>query len=218
MRSRMFEKAALAVFLIVPSCLFMASTNGAILMGTGPVQVNGELAASSSTVFPGDRVQTASNASAFVKSQSALISIAGDSLVKFEGPSVTVEHGAVSLTIAKRMDTHFGNLVVSAGPGAKFQMLNANGIERIAALDGSLTLTDGLRSVTLEAGEMMTHDSRHDPDAPPLNIHTGLPGWVIEVMIEGGIAAGVIGGLAATGAFSGTPVPTPTPPVSPSGP
>jgi len=215
MSTLILRKAVVAVCLIVPSCLLAASTNGAILMSTGTVQVNGEQAASSSTVFPGDHVQTAPNTVAFVKSPAALVSIGGDSVIKYDGPSVTVERGVVAMTIAKRMDTHFGNLVVSADPGVKFQMLNANGIERIAAIEGSLTVTDGLRTVKLAPGEMITHDSKRDreADAPPLNVHSGLPGWVVEVMIEAGIAAGVIGGLAAAGDFSSGP-----PPVSPSGP
>src|SRR5258707_3606125 len=199
----MLRNAALIVsIMMMPSCLLMASTDGAILMSTGPVQINGGQAAGSSTVFPGDRVQTASNASAFVKSSSALVAINGDSTIKFEGTSVTLEHGAVAVTIAKRMDARIGNLLISGDPGAKFQVVNANGIERIAAIEGSLTVTDGLRAVKLTAGEMITHEpSKHQDDAPPLNIRRRLPGWVIEVMIEAGVAAGVIGGLAAAGGF-----------------
>jgi len=191
----------------------MASTDGAILVGTGPVQINGEQAVGSSTVFPGDRIQTASNASAFVKSSSALVAIGGDSMIKYDGTSVTLDHGAVAVTLAKRMDARIGNLLVSADPGAKFEVVNANGIERIAAIEGSLTVTDGLRAVTLTAGEMMTYEpSKYQDDTPPLNTRRGLPGWVKEVMIEAGIAAGVVGGLAAAGGF-GT-----SRPASPSGP
>jgi len=67
MSTRLFRRAALLVLFAAPSCLLMASTNGAILMSTGSVQVNREQSAYSSTIFPGDRVQTALNASAVVK-------------------------------------------------------------------------------------------------------------------------------------------------------
>src|SRR5258707_2055461 len=101
----MLRNAALIVsIMMMPSCLLMASTDGAILMSTGPVQINGGQAAGSSTVFPGDRVQTALNTSAFVKSSSALVAISGDSTVKYDGTSVTLEHGVVAVTIAKHMD------------------------------------------------------------------------------------------------------------------
>jgi hypothetical protein len=148
-----------------------------------------------------------------VKSSSGLVAINGDSTIKYNGTSVTLEHGIVAVSIAKRMDARMGNLLISGEPGAKFQVTNASGIERIAAIEGSLTITDGLRSVTLTAGEMMTHDtSTRQDDAPPLNIGHHLPGWVIEVMIEAGIAAAVIAGLAAAGDFGSRR------PVSPSGP
>jgi len=193
--------------------MLVASTDGAILMSTGSVQINGGQTGGSSSVFPGDRVQTSPNASAFMKSANALVSISGDSTVKYDGTSVTLEHGVVAVSIARRMDTHIGNLLVSADPGAKFQVVSANGIERITAIEGSLNVSDGLHAVKLTAGEMMTHDpSKHQDDAPPLNIRRGLPGWVIEVMVEGGIAAGVIGGLAAAGDFGSSR------PASPAGP
>jgi len=84
--------------------------------------------------------------------------------------------------------------------------MSMNGIEKIAAIEGPLTVTDGLNTVTLASGEMMTNDhSRREDDAPPLNIKHRLPGWVIEVMVEAGVAGGVIGGLAAAGDFSGKP-------------
>jgi len=182
-------------------------------MSAGPVQVNGAQAAYSSTVFPGDRVQTAPNASALVKSPDALVSIRGDSTVKYDGPSVTLEHGVAAVTIANHMNARLGNLLVSAAPGAKFQVMSLNGVETIAAIEGPLTVTDSVGTITLASGEMMTNDhSRRDDDAPPLNIRRGLPGWVIEVIVEAGVAGGVIGGLAAAGDFSSRP------PVSPSGP
>jgi len=204
---RMLRNAVFIVVLIVPMCLLMASTDGAILMSTGTVQINGGQAAGSSTVFPGDRVQTAPNASAFVKSPSALVSIGGDSAVTYDGTSVTLEHGVVAVTVDKRMDARLMNLLISADPGhtAKFQLLSANGIERIADIDGSLTVTDGLHVAKLSAGEMITYEPASKEDDTRSHHKKGLAHWKIELMIEGGIAAGVIGGLAATGALSGRP-------------
>src|ERR1700724_1056256 len=114
MSIRMFVRVAFVLSLIISSCVVMASTNGAILMGTGTVQVNGEQTAHSSTVFSGDRIQTAPNASAIVKSSRALVSIGADSTVKYEDASVTLEHGVVALTAAKGIDAHLGNLAISA--------------------------------------------------------------------------------------------------------
>ncbi len=185
-------------------------------MGTGAVQVNGEETAHSSTVFSGDRIQTAPNASAIVKSPKALVSIGSDSTVKYEDASVTLEHGVVGLTAAKSIDAHLGNLVISADPdhGAKFQLVSANGVERVWVIEGSLNVTDGTHVAKLLAGEMITHtptSRREDDDTVPVH-RRSIPGWVKEIIIEGAIAGAVVGGLAAGGQFSSRPS------VSPSGP
>ncbi|HEV2992020.1 MAG TPA: hypothetical protein VG759_26520 [Candidatus Angelobacter sp.] len=210
MGTQMFRKAVFLLSLIVPSCMLMASTTGAMLMGTGAVQVNGEETARSSTVFSGDRIQTALNASAVVKSPRALVSIGSDSTVKYEDASVTLEHGVVALTAAKGIEAHLGNLVISADPdhNAKFQLLSANGVERVWVMEGSLNVTDGTHIAKLTAGEVITHapSSKHeDDDTVPVHKRS-IPGWVKEIIIEGAIAGGIVGGLAAVGEFNSTPV------------
>ncbi|HEV3039167.1 MAG TPA: hypothetical protein VHA33_15420 [Candidatus Angelobacter sp.] len=214
----MLKKTAFLLAFLIP-CLVMAGTTGAILMGTGDVQVNGEQAAHSSTVFSGDRIQTAANGSALVKSPKGLVSIGADSLVKYQEDSVTLEHGVVALTVGKGIEAHLGNLVVSTDPehNAKFQLLNANGVERIWAIEGSLNITDGVHMATLKAGEIITHmpsssSLAADDDTVPGH-KRAIPGWVKEVLIEGAIAGIVVGTLAATGQFDHH-----KPPVSPSHP
>jgi hypothetical protein len=202
--TRMFRNAAILLLLFVP-CILMASTNGAILMGTGDVQVNGEQTAHSSTVFSGDRIQTAPNASALVKSPTGLVSIGADSAIKYQEDSVTLEHGVVALTVAKGFQAHLGNLVISADPdhSAKFQLLSVNGVERVWAIEGSLNVTDGAHVAKLTAGETMTHapsSKVEDDDTVPVH-KRAIPGWVKEVLIEGAIAGVVVGALAASGQF-----------------
>lgn len=214
----MLKKAAFLLAFLMP-CLVMAGTTAAILMGTGDVQVNGEqVAAHSSTVFSGDRIQTAANGSALLKSPKGLVSIGADSLVKYQEDSVTLEHGVVALTVGKGLEARLGNLVVSTDPehSAKFQLLNANGVERIWAIEGSLNITDGTHVATLKAGEIITHmpsssSLAADDDTVPVHKRV-IPGWVKELLIEGAIAGIVVGSLAAAGQFSTKH------PVSPSGP
>jgi len=198
--------------------MVMAGSNGAILMGTGTVQINGEQAGQSSTVFSGDRIQTAPNASAVVKTSKELVSIGSDSTVKYEDASVTLERGVVALTGAKGVEAHLGNLVISAEPdhNAKFQLLSANGVERVWVIEGSLNVTDGTHLAKLVAGEVITHaptstSRREDDDTVPVH-HRVIPGWVKEVLIEGAIAGAVVGGLAAAGQFSSRPSVSPSHP------
>lgn len=219
MSARILKIAAFLLVFVVP-CLVMAGTSGAILMGTGDVQVNGEQAAHSSTVFSGDRIQTAANSSALVKSTKGLVSISADSLITYQEDSVTLEHGVVALTVSKGIQGHLGDLVVFTDPehNAKCQLLNANGVERIWVIEGSLNVTDGTHTATLKAGEVITRTPSSSTSPLAANAETVhkrvIPGWVKELLIEGAIAGTVVGSLDAAGHFDDRK----KPPVSPSHP
>jgi|SRR5579859_7832993 len=201
----------LALLLVLASCsLMMASTNGAMLIGAGKVQVNGTATSGTYTVFPGDQIQTAADSSAMVKSPVAVVSIASESAIQYQGNSVTFEHGNVTVSAPKGADAHFGALVISANPAhpARFQMVRVNGVDRIAALEGSLSITDGIHKTTLDAGYMMTTvaEPPSSPSSPSSSrkaaaAQVGIPGWAI-VAITAGALGGVLGGLAVSGAFT----------------
>ena len=195
----------LALLLVLASCsLMMATTNGAMMIGAGKVQVNGTATSGTYTVFPGDQIQTAADSSAMVKSPVAVVSIASDSAIQYQGNSVTFDHGSVVVAAPKGADAHFGKLVISANPAhpARFQMVRLNGVDRIAALEGSLSITDGIHKTTLDAGYMMTSAAAPPPSSNKAAAgEAGIPGWLI-VTITAGALGGVLGGLAISGAFT----------------
>ena len=206
---RLVMRKAWLVLVLVASCsLALAGTNGAMLMGSGSVQVNGSPAANSFTVFPGDRIQTAASGSAVIKSGDALVSIASDSAIQYQGSSLTFERGNVLVTAPKGMSAHFGTLAISSNSGqaVKFQLTSANGVDRIAAIEGSLNITDGTHSAKLQPGYMMVRDpaAASDRNSPPGV--AGIPGW-LTVLIILGILGGIFGGLWAAGAFNSPPSP-----------
>ena len=202
------RNAALVLLFLASCSVALAGTNGAMLMGSGSVQVNGSPAANSFTVFPGDRIQTSADGSAVIKSADAVVSIASDSAIQYQGNSLVFERGNVLVTAPKGVSAHFGNLSISSNPtqSVKFQLTSANGVDRIAAIDGALSITDGAHSAKLEPGYMMVRAPANASDSNSPTGAAGIPGW-LTVLIILGILGGIFGGLWAAGAFNSPPSP-----------
>jgi hypothetical protein len=199
-------RIAAVVLVFAASCsLALGATNGAMMMGSGTVQVNGAPASSSYTVFPGDRIETASNGSALVKSPNAVLSISSDSAIQYQGNSLTFVRGNVLITAPKGTEARFGKLVISADPGhnAKFQLTSAKGVDQISAIEGSLNITDGVHTAKLDAGYMMMYNPAAARDDNPTG-RAGIPGWLILLLIAGAVAGIVIGDVLAAGSHNGT--------------
>jgi len=54
-----------------------------------------------SAVFPGDLVQTRSDSVASINASGSNVVVLADSLVKFEGPAVALEHGSLKVATSK---------------------------------------------------------------------------------------------------------------------
>jgi hypothetical protein len=105
-----------------------------------------------------------------------------------------------------------GNLAVSpAESSANFRLQQDGRTLVLAALSGSLNVTDGVNSAVLPAGQMMTRAAMDDqepaPPTPNRRPRGGVPGWVVATIGAATVGA-VVGGLAAAGAFSGTTSPS----------
>lgn len=151
-------KAVVTSFLLLtlPYTLLAADTNAAMLINSGSVDVNGQVAPRTSTVFPGDHITTGPNSTAQVKVAETVLSIRNDSSVKYGGDNVVFERGVLGVRGAKGPKVQFGDLTISAERPAKFVLINKDGEENVAALEGPLNITSGGRSFTLNQGQMMT--------------------------------------------------------------
>ncbi len=208
-----------------PSTILMAESSQAMLVGSGAVQINGELGAHSSTLFSGDKIQTAANAFALIKSPTGLLSVQEDSAITYEGNSINFERGAVVVDTPKGMSAHFGKLTISASPDkpAKFELVNAQGVEKVVALAGSIKVSEGTHLAKLSAGQALVRgayeqpeetqyefdpqkkDKDKDKDEP---VAENIPGWMLVFVTLAPIAA--IGAIGIAGGFNGIS------PVSPS--
>ena len=152
------------LLLIVPASLFAADNGAAMLYADGAAWLNGSHVPKSSAIFAGDLVQTRSDSAANIHAAGSSITVFGDSLVQFEGTSLKLEHGGVSVATSKGVFATAGDVRVSPASDAwtEFNVTDTDGIVRIAARKGDLTVTDDSGTVTLAQGQETTRDEQSD--------------------------------------------------------
>jgi hypothetical protein len=150
------------LLLIVPASLFAADSGAAMLYVNGAAWLNGSHVPNSSAIFVGDLVQTRADGAANIHAPGSSITVLGDSLVQFEGVSLKVEHGGVSVSTSKGVATIAGDVRVAPASNAwtEFNVTDLDGTVRIAARKGDLTVTDDNGTVTLAQGQETTRDEQ----------------------------------------------------------
>jgi len=207
------------LLLTLPYTLLAADTNAAMLIGSGSVELNGQQAPRTSTIFPGDRIKTGPNSTALVKVAQTVFSLRNDSSLQYRGGNIVFERGVLSVSGANGLNVEFGDLTISAARAAKFVLINKDGMEKLAALEGPLNITSAGRSVTLNQGQMMSrmipgepndagtasgpqaNDSRQNPPVVAQATSSGFFGnWKIGAIV-GLVAIGAVAGAGFAGAF-----------------
>jgi hypothetical protein len=151
--------------LVVPASLFAADSGAAMLYANGAAWLNGSHVPNSSAIFAGDLVQTRSDSAANIHAPGSSITVLGDSLVKFEGVSLTVEHGGVSVSTSKSVATIAGDVRVAPVSNAwtEFNVTDVDGTVRIVARKGDLNVTDADGTLTVLAqGQDKSLDDQSD--------------------------------------------------------
>jgi len=152
------------LLLMLPVSLFAADSGAAMLYADGAAWLNGSHVPKSSAIFAGDLVQTRSDSAANIHASGSSITVLGDSLVQFEGTSLKVEHGGVSVSTSKGVATTAGDVRVAPVSNAwtEFKVTDTDGTVHIAARKGDLTITDDNGTVTLAQGQETTRDEQSD--------------------------------------------------------
>ena len=150
---------------LFPFSLFAADSNAAMLYTSGPAWVNGaHVPRPSSAIFSGDLLQTRSDSVANINQPGSTVRVLSDSLVQFEGNSVKIDHGGVTVATSKGMATTAGDVKVEPASSAwtEFNVTDVDGTVRIAARKGDVTVSDGKGTVTLAQGQETTRDESSD--------------------------------------------------------
>jgi len=198
-----FRSAVCCLLAIVfPAQMMLAGeTASAMLYTTGAAWVNGSEAPKSVALFAGDLLQTRPDSTASIQSNGSNVMVMADSLVKFEGPAVELEHGSVRVTTSRGLATVAGVVTIKPAGDAwtEFQVTDVDGQVQIAANKGDVTVQDDKGTTTVSQGQETTRDDTTDAEKKKKKRRRAAGA---ATAASGGIMSStpaVIGGLAAVG-------------------
>jgi hypothetical protein len=187
---------------IFPAALFAADPPTAMLYSHGTALLNGNSITRSSAVFSGDLIQTNPDSVANINATGSSALILNDSLVQYEGSTLKLEHGGVTISTSKLLATRAGDVTVSpsAGIWTEFEVRDVDGKVQIVARKGDLTISDDTGTTTLAQGQETTRDdSQSQTDNKKKSKKRGaggtIPGatgGVFNSPVTIGIGAGII--------------------------
>jgi hypothetical protein len=200
--------------MIFPAVLFAADQPAAMLYSHGTALLNGNSIARSSAIFSGDLIQTNTDSVANINATGSSVLVLNESLVQYEGSTLTLEHGGVAISTSKLLATRVGEVKVTpaATVWTEFEVRDVDGKVRIAARKGDLTISDNTGITTLAQGQETTRDESQSQDnsqaqkgskkkkkaaGPAAAAAPGAAGGILNSPIAVGIAGGiVVGGTA----------------------
>lgn len=214
-----FRSAVCCLLLILfPAQIMLAGeTASAMLYTNGAAWLNGSEVPKSAAVFSGDMLQTRPDSTASIQSNGSSVMVLADSLVKFEGLAVELEHGAVRVTTSRGLAARAGDVTVkpAANMWTEFQVTDVDGRVQIAANKGDLTVQDDKGTTTVTQGQETTRDDTADQEKKKKRRRKGSGA---APAAGGGIMSSppvVYGGLAAIGGATIWILTRSEPPVSP---
>jgi len=191
------------MIVIFPAAMFAADQASAMLYSHGTALLNGTNVPRSSAIFSGDLVQTNKDSVANINATGSSVLVLNDSLVQYEGNSVSLEHGGVTVSTSKSLATRAGAVTVSPASSAwtEFEVRDVDGKVRIMARKGDLTVSDDKGSTTLAQGQETTRDEESEKNKKQKRaagrIVPGAAGGALNSPVAIGIGTGVIVGAAA---------------------
>jgi len=190
------------MIIIFPAALFAADQASAMVYSHGPALLNGNSIPRMSALFSGDLVQTNKESVANINATGSTVLVLNDSLVQYEGNSVSLEHGGVTVSTSKSLATQVGAVIVSPAAGVltEFEVRDVDGTVKIVARKGDLIIKDDAGTTTLAQGQETTREeSRRDKNSKKRGGGSvpGAAGGALNSPVAIGIGTGIIVGVAA---------------------
>jgi hypothetical protein len=186
---------------VMPAALLGANSGAAMLYAQGIAWLNGASVPRTSAVFPGDLVQTKTDAVVHINAAGSSVMVLSDSLVKYEGNTLSLEHGTVTVATTKGMSIRAGEVNVEpAQPNnqTQYEIRDVNGTVEIKAREGDLRVSDGTETTTVAQGEQTTRDNSEQQKNKRRRTGGAVPaasGPLLDSPYAIGAGAGAVGGL-----------------------
>jgi len=213
MRALNLKILSCMMVMIFPAALFAAEQPAAMLYSHGAALLNGNSIARSAAIFSGDLVQTQADSVANINAPGSSVLVLNESLVQYEGSTLKLEHGGVTISTSKLLATRAGDVTVapSASVWTEFEVRDVDGRVQIAARAGDLTISDATGTTILAQGQQTTreasdsqvdnHDSPDNKKKKKKKAAAGAiapaAGGALNSPVAVGIGAGVILGVTA---------------------
>ena len=148
-------RAVVSLFstLLFSVAILSGQNTGAMLYAHGNATLNGQPIESSTSIFAGDRLETAESSVATINRNGASIVVNPNSSVQYDQSSIQVLHGTARLSTLAGMSAKVGELTITPENGtAKFDIVASDKGTSVITREGLLTLKEGGRTVTLQPG------------------------------------------------------------------
>jgi hypothetical protein len=167
--------------ILCPLPLAAKDAGSAVLRSDGGVEVNGLEVEGSTVVFPGDSLETKHGFVANLEAEGSSVLIGPESIVKFQGTFLSLEHGTVSVGTSTSMSVHVNCVRVEpiSPERTQYDVTDVSGEVHVAALKKDVNITQGgaLRKASTESktsesgtvreGQKATRDESTMCGAPP---------------------------------------------------
>ena len=192
------------MIVLVPLSLLAADPGSAVVHSAGGVWVNGAEVADSTSVFAGDVLETKPGFVAELDAEGSAVLIRPESIIKFQGTFLSLEHGGISVGTSTLMSVHLNCIKVEpvSNDRTQFEVTDTSGTVHIAALKNDVHVSQGVRkpspedtslqSATVHEGQEATRIEATSCGVParPGTAGSGMnPKWI---EIGGGLGGGVL--------------------------
>jgi len=166
-QSRLRSAVCCLLAILFPAQMMLAGeTASAMLYTSGAAWLNGSEVPKSVALFSGDMLQTRSDSTASIQANGSNVMVLADSLVRFEGLAVELEHGSVRVTTSRGLEARAGDVTVKPASNSwtEFQVTDVDGRVQIAANKGDVTVQDDKGTTTVTQGQQTTRDDTSDAE------------------------------------------------------